>query len=352
MLGERMPPNAPSPEDGSVSILVLRALLGGARAAGLSPAVLSEESGVAASFFAESTLADPDARVPGRVAVRLWELLPKLTGNDDFGIWLAELTRSAPLTTAAWFIVSSANLEQGLERAVRFQRLLHDQATGTLEQRESEVSYVHRVGHASFRAPRHALEFGFASLVLLVRRATGRDVAPARVRFQHAEPRATSSHRRVFGTNIEFGADVDELVWSRETLELPVVTADPALTEVLLSHARSLLDRLPAGETLALRVQRLVASRLPDNAPSIDETAQALSLTRRTLQRRLKDEGTSFEDLVDDLRQKLAERYLRDQRLGVQETAFLLGYSDVSAFHRAFLRWTGLSPSRFRAEGA
>ena len=345
-----MPAPVQSPEDGSVSILVLRALLGGARAAGLSIAVVSEQSGIAPSFFDEAALADPDARVPGRVALRLWELLPRLTGNDDFGIWLAELTRSAPLTTAAWFILSSSNLEQGLERAVRFQRLLHDRATGTLESGDSEVSYVHRVGHASFRAPRHALEFGFASLVLLVRRATGRDVVPARVRFQHAEPRATSAHLRLFGREVEFGADVDELVWSRETLALPVLTADPALTEVLLSHARHLTERLPAGESLALRVQRLVALRLPDSAPSVDEAAEALSLTRRTLQRRLKEEGTSFEDILDDLRRQLAERYLREQRLGVQETAFLLGYSDVSAFHRAFLRWTGLSPSRFRAE--
>src|SRR5688572_22246380 len=123
-----MPSHIPSPEGGSVSILILRALLGGARAAGLSPELLSEQSGVAASFFDASLLADPDARVPGRVAVRLWELLPKLTGKDDFGIWLAELTRQAPLTTAAWFILSSPNLEEGLERAVRFQRLLHDQA--------------------------------------------------------------------------------------------------------------------------------------------------------------------------------------------------------------------------------
>jgi AraC-like DNA-binding protein len=225
---------------------------------------------------------------------------------------------------------------------------LHDQAAGTLERREGEVGYVHRVGHASFRAPRHAIEFGFASLVFLVRRAIGRDVVPARVRFQHAEPPLLASHRRVFGEAVEFGAEADELVFSCETLELPVVTADPALSEVLLAHARTLIERLPEGESLALRVQRWVAVRLPESTPSVDDAALGLALTRRTLQRRLKEEGTSFEDLVDDLRRQLAERYLREQRLGVQETAFLLGYSDVSAFHRAFLRWTGLSPSRFR----
>jgi len=339
-----------SPLDATISVLVVRALLLGAHLAGIERGVLEEEAGFAPGTLEPASVADPDARMPARVAVRLWQVLPGLTQNPAFGLWLAERTAEAPLTVAAWFIVSSPNVEAGLARAVQFQRLLHERASGELVREEHETRYVHRVGDATFRAPSAAIEFGFAQLVLLVRRATGRFSVPSRVAFQHARPGDVAHHRRLFGDNLNFGAENDEIAFGRATCELPVISADPALGELVYAHARTLLERLPENETFAARVRRVLAERLPDAAPNIDATATALAVAKRTLQRRLKDEGTSFDAIADDVRRSLAERYLKEQRLGVQETAFLLGYSEVSAFQRAFVRWTGVSPSRWRAK--
>lgn len=100
--------------------------------------------------------------------------------------------------------------------------------------------------------------------------------------------------------------------------------------------------------TWAARVLRALGTDLSRNNLGVEQVARQLSVPTRTLQRRLQEEGTSFEAVADRLRQELAERYLCDRRLGIQETAFLLGYSDVSAFHRAFSRWTGMSPARYR----
>jgi AraC-like DNA-binding protein len=338
-----------SPLDGTISALVVRALLFGAAQHGIEQSVLEERAGFPAGTLEPTAVADPDARLPARVAVRLWQLLPELTQNPSFGLWLATRTADAPLTVAAWFILSSPSVELGLTRALQFQRLLHDHANGELVRDESETRYVHRVGDATFRAPSAAIEFGFAQLVLLVRRATGRPIVPTEVQLQHGRPLELSPYRGLFGDNVRFGAERDAIAFDRGTRELPVVSADPALGELVHAHARALLERLPeAKSTFATRVRRVLVERLPDAAPSVEATASALSVAKRTLQRRLKDEGTSFEAVVDDVRRSLAERYLKEQRLGVQETAFLLGYSEVSAFVRAFVRWTGLSPSRWR----
>jgi AraC-like DNA-binding protein len=339
---------ADSPLDGTISALVVRALLLAGEHHGLERALLEARSGFAAGTLDPAKVADPDARLPARIAVRLWQVLPELTQNPSFGLWLAERMAAAPLTVASWFILSSPSVDEGLARAFQFQRLLHDHSNGELTRGRDETSYVHRVGDATFRAPSPAIEFGFAQLVLLVRRATGQAVFPSRVSFQHARPAELAAHRRLFGDEVRFGAERDEIAFDRRTRELPVVSADPALGELVHAHARALLARLPEVSSFASRVRHVLAERLPESAPNIDETASALAVAKRTLQRRLKDEGTSFETLADEVRRNLAERYLKEQRLGVQETAFLLGYSEVSAFQRAFVRWTGLSPSRWR----
>lgn len=338
-----------SPADGTVSILVLRALVAGAARAGLDWKTVVEAGGATLASIDAPVLADPDARVPARAALELWELLPRLTQNDSFGLWLAELVGAAPLTAASWLVLSSPTLDAGLTEAIRFQRLLHDHAAGELVRDERGTTYVHRIGDATFRAPRHAIEFGMAQLVGIVRRATGRDIFPAEVRFQHARPASLAEHTRVFGQDVTFDAEHDSVTFGRATLDLPVLTADPALGELVTAHARALLAGLPDTATWTARVQRVLGAELLRKTPELDTVAAALSMTRRTLQRRLQDEGTSFEDVCDGLRKNLAERYLGERRLGVQETAFLLGYSDVSAFHRAFVRWTGVTPSRFRS---
>jgi AraC-like DNA-binding protein len=338
-----------SPSDGTVSVLVLRAQLAGAAASGISVQTLAEQAGIAESALGGKELADPDTRVPARLVLKLWELVPQLTHNESFGLWLAELVQKAPLTPSAWFILSSPSLDAGLERACQFQRLLHDHAVSELVRTPQETRYVHQVGHGVFRAPRHAIEFGLASFVLLVRRATGSLALPSRVTFQHARPANTEPHARLFGRNVEFEAPEDSIAFDRSVLDMPVLTADSALEELLLSHATKLLEHLPEDDSFVRKVERVVAARIPQGAVDVEGVASALALSRRTLQRRLQEEGATFEAVVDDLRHQLAERYLRERALCVQETAFLLGYSDVSAFHRAFVRWTGLSPATWRA---
>lgn len=337
-----------SPADGTLSVLVFRALVAGATFHGIERERLSDESGIPRDAFDPERLLDPDGRVPARFVLELWDCLPRLTNNEHFGLWLAELSRGAPLTAASWLILSSPNLEAGVRLALRFQRLLHDHASSELLVDESGVTYVHRVGNGTFRAPRHAIEFGLAQLVFLVRRATGKEIVPQRVQLQHARPAEIGRHEPIFGKNVEFGAERDSLSFDRATAALPVVTADPSLGELVMAHARALHDRLPENTSWTTRVQRLVSADLPRDMPTIDDVADRLSLPKRTLQRRLKEEGTSFEEVTDAMRRELAELYLGEQRLGVQETAFLLGYSDVSAFHRAFQRWTGVSPTAWR----
>ena len=334
--------------EGSMSVLVLRALVLGASLRGVEPARLAEQAGIPAELVSPAILGDPDGRVLAGHVVRLWEHLPLALGDEAFGLTLASLAAGAPLSVGWWVVWSSPTLGDGLAQAIRYQRLLHDQARSELRWTTNAGVYRHQVGALPERAPRHAIEFGFASFARFARRATGKEIVPSRVAFQHAAPRDLSQHRAVFGQNVEFDRDVDELAYDLQTLALPLLTADASLREVVESHARSLLEKFPDQQQLDARLRTAICETLRQGKLSLERVALRLGVPARTLQRRLKSEGTTFAERVDEVRRELAERYLRDRRLGVQEVAFLLGFSDVSAFHRAFVRWTGTTPSRYR----
>jgi AraC-like DNA-binding protein len=331
-----------------MSVLILRALVFGATARGIDAKALVERAGIPAALLSPQTLGDPDGRVPAAHVVRLWEFLPEVLADDSFGVSLAALAAGAPLSVGWWVVWSSPTLRQGLEQGVRYQRLLHDQARGEFSLDSREGVYRHQVGALPERAPRHAIEFGFASFARFARRATGRDIAPSRVSFQHAAPRDLAQHRAAFGHRIEFNQERDELAYDRETLELPLLTADASLQEVVESHARGLLRSFPDDGGLDARLRQAICEQLRRGPLALEVIASRVGMAPRTLQRRLGQEGTSFASVVDSVRHELAEGYLRDRRVSVQETAFLLGFSDVSAFHRAFVRWTGQTPRRFQ----
>jgi AraC-like DNA-binding protein len=195
--------------------------------------------------------------------------------------------------------------------------------------------------------PRHVAEFIVAAWLVVARQATGRHLVPIEASFRHAAPGDLTEHRRFFGARVRFGGAANGLVLPRRLLDLPLVAAEPGLTAVLERHMRTLAERMPTVESLSARVRQIVAGALPE-ALGEEAVARRLRISRRTLQRQLAVEGTSFRAVFDALRRDLATRYLHEREIGVAEVAFLLGFSEASAFHRAFRRWCGTTPASFR----
>jgi AraC-like DNA-binding protein len=139
----------------------------------------------------------------------------------------------------------------------------------------------------------------------------------------------------------------DELVIDRSMLELPIPTHDPILYDILLSHARTVLGEGPRSDGVVMRLRRAVEEGLRTREVDLHTLARKLHLSPRTLQRRLAEEGTSHQSLIDSVRREMALRLLESD-VPIAEAAYLLGFSEASAFHRAFKRWTGQTPAEFR----
>jgi AraC-like DNA-binding protein len=168
------------------------------------------------------------------------------------------------------------------------------------------------------------------------------------VTFQHSPPVDLREHGRVFGCPVRFNRPVNGVALRRALLDTPLVRADPGLCSVLDRHVRALIERIPRAEALSDRVRGLVASELSTGRASAAAVARKLHMSRRTLQRHLEAGGMTFRALCDGLRRDLAIRYLREREIAVAEVAFLLGFSEASAFHRAFKRWVGTTPTLYR----
>ncbi len=187
-----------------------------------------------------------------------------------------------------------------------------------------------------------------AVVLSTLRIMVGSHWAPREVHFAHKTPEQTTEHARIFKAPVVFNCFANALVMEREFCAQPVPAADPNLFKILRHYLDDMLSHAPREDELLASIRKTIAELMKDGSPDIGRVAKRLALSPRTLQRRLRDIGLEFKVLVDDTRRRFAVEYLKDSENTLTEIAFLLGYSEVSAFSRAFKRWTGATPLDYR----
>jgi AraC-like DNA-binding protein len=286
----------------------------------------------------------PADRVGYDVVTALWNRAAELTGDDAFGVHAAETLPPGLFDVVEYAALSAANLGEALAQMCRYQRLVTDVARYTLEGDTLRLSY--ELGETVLTPSRHASEYLLGAVVVKARQATGLARPVRAAHFRHDAPVNSDEQRRCFACPLRFTAAEELIVLDAAALEARLVRSDPGLRAVLDRHAQALLAELPDDAQVKTRVSRWLVGNLA--TATIGAAAAQLGLSERSLQRRLREEGTAFEALLDQARKREAQRLLAEDRLAVGEIAFLLGFSEASAFHRAFKRWTSATPAAFR----
>lgn len=254
---------------------------------------------------------------------------------DDYGA-LGLAWKSAPTVRAS------------LERVERYCRLWTDTMTYELRDGDGGLEFVlHRFGERRLGL-RLSNESTVASAVSLIRQSSSRGFRPRAVDFQHAGPPDIGAHERYFGCPVRFGADRDALSISDEALDHPNHLGDDGISRFLLQHLEAEIDAMGSEDPIEGLVRRAVSRSLSDGVPRMVDVAQRLAMSERTLHRRLSDRGLTWKGLVEATRRELAENLLTRSAYPLSEVAFLTGFSEQSAFQRAFKRWTGHTPAGFR----
>lgn len=335
------------------AIRTLMPLIGYLRGVGVDVEALLAEVGISSL-----SLLDASARISNELMLELWRQAERRAGDPLLGLRVIESLELRPLerlqheteAPVPQLFVVSATVGEGLRRVARYFPVGFDGSQVSLEQDDDEV----RVRHVapSVRAlPRSFAEFILGLIARQLREFPVRPVRPARVLLTHAAPPSPSlieEHRRMFGAQVDFAAPEDALLLSAADLEVPLRAPNPRLAASLERMSDEVLSRRGPLRSLPERVRALIHTELPDGNPSAERIAALLGISIRTLSRRLDELGSSHKALYDEVRAGLAQRYLLDERRPIGEVASLLGFSEVSAFHRAFKRWHGLSPTEYR----
>lgn len=309
---------------------------------GLDPSALREAAGLG-----DVDLEDRDARISSEQEEALWAAAMAATGDPALGLLAAERLRDTDYGVLVYLGRHAATVGEALTRVGRWFALVNRGVVLEAVEDHGMVAFRMRVPALPGPLPRPAAEYTLAATLLRMQDATGVDFVPVRVDMPFAAPEDHEA-ARVFGCPVRYGQRHPQLVFDSGTWRATVPGVDAALSAILAAHASLLADAVPKGDVFVDGVRTRIAEALPDGAPSIDDMGRRLGMSGRTMQRRLKQEGHSFSDLLDEVRLRLARLHLAEGHVSLAETAFLLGFSEQSAFTRAFRRWTGQTPGAWR----
>lgn len=294
------------------------------------------------------TVDDPAARLEARAQIKLLELAAEELDDPLFGFRLARCFDLGEIGLVYYVIASSPDLAGALRNAERYSRIVNEGVRLRCSFGEGAAITLEYVD-TDRRLDRQHIEFWLVTLVRICREVTSSRLAPRRLTVRHFRQAPPADFKSFFGTEVEFGSDVDEIVLSAPVASLPTVRRDAHLNTLLRRYAEEALALRPAkhGSTLAA-VERLLPELLPHGKAHTSDVARRLGISSRTLSRKLHDEGATFAEILDDFRKALAKRYLSEHELQVSEIAWLLGYRELSSLTHAFKRWTGMTPKQFR----
>lgn len=289
----------------------------------------------------------PDTRLPVETYLRIQDEAANFTRDACFGLHMGEYAQAGSWSILGYVMMNCKTLGEAFEKSGRYSRII-----GNLIEAKAEVHLgkIHVVFFTPPHAPvmsRHCFESTFSSSVRMMRSLSGMHLCPLQVDFIYPQPEETAEYERVFGCPVRFGQKSNALTLDWNIVNLPVRLANPALLSHFEQYAQDFLADMERNEEHTRAVTRILLSRLDDETLTIEKVAREMSVSVRTLQKRLEDEGVAFSDLLQNVRERLAKKYLREN-YSVEQITYLLGFSEPSVFRKAFKKWAGVTPREYR----
>ncbi|MFE8071249.1 AraC family transcriptional regulator [Marinobacteraceae bacterium S3BR75-40.1] len=294
-----------------------------------------------------SELEDPDLRLPVEQHYRLWPFAIEKSEDPALGLRVGEVVDPDRMGLVGHVFFNCDTLGHALQQYVKLQGLINEAVLIRFTKDEHWVSLIWEpVAPELYCVP--DMERTLAAAVTRARHFIHPQLKIDRLTLAHPEPDHRPEYERIFQCPLQFGAASTSLRFERRYLDWPLPHRNPYVYSALLGHVNRLLARMRPQRLVSRQVKRLISRQLPHGTPDVDSIAQKLHMSRQTLYRKLKHEGQSFQNLVEDVRRTRALRLVEGEKYALSEIAFLLGFSELSAFSRAFKRWTGESPARYR----
>jgi AraC-like DNA-binding protein len=327
-----------------LSIHIVRAIADELLQQGVAIDELCARSGLDADELVDGTRRLPIERATAVIGAAL-----ALSSTPALGLRVGASAPLKALHVVGHMLSSCADMREAVQVFLHYSSLVFEGGGFRLTEADDEGRFAYEHPFPGSRFERFAAEVSLTVVLRMGLQITGVDKHPREVRFRHGDPGYADEYERVFGCPVRFSQPANELVFARALLDLPQVHRDELLCDLLREGADRLLAQTAATERLADRILEALKLQLELGAADPARLASRFGMTLRSLQRKLKSSRSSLSQLLDDARREIACTQLRIPDVEIKEVAHRLGFSEPSAFYRAFKRWTGMTPARFRA---
>jgi AraC-like DNA-binding protein len=294
-------------------------------------------------------LSDPRGRAPITKLVAAFEMAAKLTGDRAFGLHVGARTPLRAFGLLGYIVMNCSTLGEALNRVARYFPIWTDGAAFRLIKDGSSAHLTWEYVDPAVAECRHDCEMTLLCVAKMSRLLScEEECRPREIHFQHAAPTDVSEHKRLFRTPVFFSKTCNQLIFDKSMLDAPLKSADPELLELLIQFGDSWLAGISTQRTVVDSTRVALRQAILEGDVELRTVSRALGLGARTLQRKLKEGGETYTGLLGGMRRDLAEYYLRDSQLTLTEISDRLAFANPTEFHRAFQKWTGKTPRRFR----
>jgi AraC-like DNA-binding protein len=300
---------------------------------------------LAVAGFDLKHLGGPDARCPLAKTGRLWRVALEATGDEAFGVKLASYFTHTAFHALGYGLSASSTLKEAFERVQRYSHVVSDAVGYRFYRRGAEY---HFYIEPRTEVPIESVDALVGMHLRMCRSLIGRDFSPLSVELRRPWPAVIDDFERLWRAPLRFNAEYNRLRFDAASIERPLDGGNPELARLSDVVSARYLARIEP-HNMEARVRTVLTQRLQHSEPTQEGVAEILNVSARTLQRKLGESGTTFRKILDETRRAQALAHFGTPQMSVNEVAHLLGFSCSGSFTRAFRRWTGLSPSEWRA---
>lgn len=295
-----------------------------------------------------AALSRPEGFIPCADFARILDAAAQQTRDQAFGLHFGARSNPKNNGCLAYAVMNSPTVSSAFATAARYIHLHNEAARLALAESKDLTYWSYTVNNLELEQCRQFVDYGMAAALNVVRVMVGSQWSPREVHLEHEAEGRIADYRSVFRSPVIFACSTNAFVMDTEFCKQPVAAADPNLFRILTCYLDDVLSRTPKNDAWLAPIRAAIVQLMKQGELNLLRAAKALGVSPRTLQRQLSQRGLSFAEVVENTRRGLAVDYLKGRENTLTEIAFLLGYSEVSAFNRAFKRWTGKTPMAYR----
>jgi AraC-like DNA-binding protein len=289
-----------------------------------------------------------DTRVPFQTYMTIMDQASVFLSDTNFGLHMGEYLAPAHYGIIGYIMMNCRNIRESYERIDRYMKIIGSPLTRKVQLGLGSAKIMYIIPKNTPRISYHYFEYVLANAITMVRQLTGRDIKFREIGFAHPAPPSTTEHNRIFRSPVKFSRKYNYFISDLLINTLPVVQPNTQLLDNFENFAKEYLAEIEGENRTTSAVIKYILAHLDKKKPDLSLVAREMSMSVRSLQKRLKSEGVIFRQLLEQTRKNLAERYLHDD-FSIDEIAYLLGYSEASVFCKAFKKWSGYTPGEYRS---